>query len=442
MSRTVLEPDDIDDVLGHEVVQPTRFVFLSPLRGGPPLRDIRRALAGKGKVRFSGTPARLYADVDPGEPEAPLIALDMIARSDAEGLERAILSALPHVDEIVIGVDGRSDPETGKVVDAYADTGHVFEARHIGLTDEEWATDKMHFANARNIGRALVTAPWTLVVDTDEYIRRAVDVRAILRGPDAELFAACDVVVVTENLSGKTHHRLARTAFRWWSPSHNQLDVMGAAINMSAVPIVEIVEDKGLRTADEITRRRAQRDEGVQGLREEAAKGQVMALYHLAKHLLVYGGNDISEGVKFAEDFRLRVEVNGPFADQRVRVAMTAAFAFYNRNDFDRAAMWAVRALLDGPRPEAFCLLGDIAEDQGDLPTALSWYDAACIVPEIGDNRWHYVDRRFGRRDGLRIALGKVESVPAMSAAELAAFRGDAPPPPAPAPAPAADAAT
>ena len=170
MSRTVVEVERIEGFAAVQLVEPARFVFISPLHGGPSLAQIRAALAPRGRLRLSGTAGRIFADFDPGPATEAVIALDTIVRSDAAGLERMLLSALPHVDEIVLGVDGRSDEATLRMAQAFGDCVYVFEGADIGLTKEEWKADKIHFANARNRGRVKVQAPWTLVVDADEYV--------------------------------------------------------------------------------------------------------------------------------------------------------------------------------------------------------------------------------------------------------------------------------
>ena len=69
--------------------------------------------------------------------------------------------------------------------------------------------------------------------------------------------------------------------------------------------------------------------------------------------------------------------------------------------------MWALRALLDGPRIVAFCLLGDLAEEQGDLLRARGWYEAACaITTQEKAIDWSGVTAmRCGRLEGIKAAL-------------------------------------
>jgi hypothetical protein len=418
MARTIYTPDTFEDAAGFALAGPARFIFPSPLKGGPSVGEVRKVLAPKGKLRFSGTPTKLFADIDPGEPEVPIVALDMIVRSDAAGLERAVLSALPFVDEIVIGVDGRSDDETRRVAEAFADTVHVFQAEDIELTPEAWAADQIHFANARNRGRALVKAPWALLVDSDEYVRRAVDFRGVLREnaqAAAPVVAYAASVTIGGGIVNSDCHRLAETKFRWWSQTHNQLAIMGVRSETGVV--IDIVEDRSLRTEAENLRRTTQRDAGVEAMRADADGGNLSAIFHYAKHLIARGR--LKEGVPYVEDYRLRVEPHGPFSDDRVWIALQTAFAFYHHEDFAETERWALRALLDGPRVEAFCILGDVFEDQGDLATALVWYEIACVTPPHGAVRWpHTVDRRVGRRDGLRLALGCHPEVPGQLTAE------------------------
>jgi hypothetical protein len=417
MERTIIAPDTFDDAAGFEFSGPARFIFPAPLRGGPPLSEIRRVLGPRGKLRLSGTPARIFADVDPGEPEVPIVTLDMIVRSDAAGLQRAILSALPFVDAIVVGVDGRSDEETRKAAEAYADVVHVFQAEDIELSAEDWAADKIHFANARNRGRALVQTPWTFFLDSDEYLRRALDFRDVLRA-NAKAFAPfvayeASVTIAGGAVTNRDCQRLAETRFRWWSQTHNQLAIMGS--RSSDGVMIDIVEDRSLRTEAENIRRTQQRREGIEGMRAEAEAGNISAIFHLAKFLLATDRR--AEGAKFAEDYRLRVEPHGPFADDRAWIAMQAAFCFYDANESVEAERWALRALFDGPCVEALCLLGDIREDHGDLATALVWYEMACVTPPSTTIKWPFVvDRRAGRRDGLRLVLGCYPEVAGVAA--------------------------
>jgi serine/threonine-protein kinase len=309
-----------------------------------------------------------------------------------------LLSVLPHVDQIVLGVDGRSDRETLQVAEAYADISWTFDASDLHLSEEQWLANRIDFAAARNLGRQRVTLPWTLVVDSDEYLRSGCDIREkVATESDVAAFG------VRVNVNGFEHadrQRLARTYFRWWSATHNQLNIEGGDKPIQAL----IVQDTSLRLSQEIERRAQQRDLGIDLLEEEAAAGQLMALFHLAKHRLAQ--EDHPKAIKLVQDYRFRAEPHGPLVAERTALAFGAAGLFYEKGDFVEAELWAIRAMLDGPSVEAMCLLGDIAEDQGDLERALAWYEAACVVPEAKKLRSQgFSDLRWGRREGLRRGL-------------------------------------
>jgi glycosyltransferase involved in cell wall biosynthesis len=436
MSRRVLEVLTLDKIVDVTFPEPVRLVFLLPDRGGPHVAAIRSTLAPQGRLRLSTSPGRLFADLDPGVPETPVLALDTIVRSDAAGLERMLRSVLPHVDEIVLGVDGRSDEATLKVAQAYGDCVFVFEGVDIGLSKEDWTPSetnprgKINFSAARNLGRARVQAPWVLVVDSDEYLETQADLRSVIAAVPPEVGAFRPLVRVMEGgqsiFESSDHQRLARVKYRWTEPVHNQL-VCADSIEPPKIEAV-IVSDPSLRDEAEQAAREAQREVGVGSLEEAALAGNLNAYFHLAKHRI--GTALLADAVRLVEDFRLRCEPNSILGWKRQWLALGIAFRFYTKeNDFQEANRWAVRALLDGPSIAAFALLGDIAEDEGDLPRALAWYECACAVSDTTNLVWpRLTNLRWGRLIGLRLAL----SSPEATARALAMLKGDAEPDSAP----------
>lgn len=412
MSRQIVELDSLKGVAEDALLNSAvRLVFMSPRRGGPRVTDIRSELAPRGRVRLSGTALRLFADFDPGPPEQPLIALETIARSDAAGLERMILSALPHVDEIVLGVDARSDEDTLRVAQAYGDSVYVFAAPDIGLSEEEWAADRIHFANARNIGRSRVLSPWVLVADSDEYVAHVGgDLREQLRQVASE---GCETKFKIGAMVYDDHQRLARAHLRWVSGTHNQLIHTGVDHPVDVI----VAEDKKLRAEAENARRDSQRHNGIEELVAEAEQGNLMALFHLVKHRAHHG--DIVEACKLAEDYRSRIEPHTVLREERAWAALCIAFRYYQGDNLIEADRWAVRALLDGPCTVAFCMLGDIAEDQGDLERARGWYECACAYTESAKITWPALtELRFGRLAGISKAIVNPEAASTINVIE------------------------
>src|SRR5574341_320072 len=421
MSRQILEAD-LDKLDEVAFTAPVRLVYPAPRRGGPAVASIRAALAPKGKLRLSGTPLSTFADLDPGPSEPPQLALETIVRSDAAGLERMLLSVLPHVDEIVLGVDGRSDEETLRVAQAFADCVFVFEAEDLKLSTEAWTADKIDFAAARNLGRGRVHSPWTLVIDSDEYLQKTVDLRQLVAGARPMQGAFATIVQLqtqqpgVKSFESRDYQRLARTKYRWMSATHNQL-MCDESEKPEKIETV-IVSDTSVRVQAEQDRRDAQRGRGIDELIKEAAEGNLNALFHVAKHKA--GAGDFAEAARLAEDFRLRVEPNSVLDYQRQWVALAVACLAYHNGDLVEANRWACRALLDGPAIAAFCVLGDCAEDEGDLARAKNWYEAACAVTDTKGIAWpRLTEMRWGRLAALRIATSSPEMTEAVRSALL-----------------------
>lgn len=322
----------------------------------------------------------------------------MIARSDAAGLERAIKSARPHVDRVIVGVDTRSDDETWAVAQRLADETWRFFANDIGLSPEAWAADKIDFAAARNLGRAQVKTPWTLVIDSDEFLECTVDLRAFVRSLPNEVGAVALPVHLGDSIT-LDHHRIARSEFRWRAHTHNQL-VIPEQFQYTVYQEAHVFQQLDLRSLEEQDRRQKQRDAAVEDLRTDAKAGDLAALYHVAKHAIHARAEDC---VELANYFRLSTEVHGPAAKERRQLAILVACFFFDQKNYAMAETWMVKALMDGPSLEAFYLLGDIAELCGRRRDALVWHEIACIMPpseEFGIPE--LLTKRFQRRDELR----------------------------------------
>jgi tetratricopeptide (TPR) repeat protein len=83
-------------------------------------------------------------------------ALVMIARDEAQAIARALESARPHVDRMIVLDTGSAD-DTAAIATAHGAEVHGFT----------WVDD---FAAARNAALALSDAAWNLVLDADEWI--------------------------------------------------------------------------------------------------------------------------------------------------------------------------------------------------------------------------------------------------------------------------------
>ena len=84
------------------------------------------------------------------------LSLCMIVRDEEFSLENTLLTARPHVDEMII-VDTGSTDQTLSIAKKYADRLEHFK----------WIDD---FSAARNYSLSFATEPWILVLDADEII--------------------------------------------------------------------------------------------------------------------------------------------------------------------------------------------------------------------------------------------------------------------------------
>ncbi|HEY8005110.1 MAG TPA: glycosyltransferase [Phenylobacterium sp.] len=92
------------------------------------------------------------------------LALVMIARDEARGIARALESARPHVERMIVLDTGSAD-----------DTRAMAEACGAEVFDFAWCDD---FAAARNAALAHSDAAWNLVLDADEWIEAGAEALA------------------------------------------------------------------------------------------------------------------------------------------------------------------------------------------------------------------------------------------------------------------------
>lgn len=94
-------------------------------------------------------------------------------------------------------------------------------------------------------------------------------------------------------------------------------------------------------------------------------------------------------------DFREGLLVGGPWRDERAFVALALAERCVQDRDYDQARVWALRGLQDGPRFDAFALLGDLAEHDGQINDAIRWYECALQLRHT-DARYSSFPKRAG----------------------------------------------
>lgn len=129
--------------------------------------QIRRDYSKYGKIKFhtwEGFESRILFSIELGKPDDVETTLVMIVKDEAKGIEKAIVSALPIVDRVVVSVDNQTRDETARIAEMYADE----------LRTHTWKND---FAQARNEASVNVIGRWVLFLDGHEYVESLGNIR-------------------------------------------------------------------------------------------------------------------------------------------------------------------------------------------------------------------------------------------------------------------------
>jgi len=235
--------------------------------------QIRRDYSKYGKVRFynwEGAERRILFTIDIDEPEQNNMSLVMIVKDEQKGIEKAILSALPLVDRVVISVDTKTQDNTAKIAEMYADE----------LKFHEWKDD---FSAARNFAQENVKSKWILFLDGHEYVESEADVR------EKMLFDVDGIFVTVRMESGMTflYPRIYKSHIKFKNAVHN---INECATRRVCKDFVIVHDRVNLQDGDAIERRNAQRDEMLPKEMQKAIEKNpknVRAHFHLANYLMM-----------------------------------------------------------------------------------------------------------------------------------------------------------
>jgi glycosyltransferase involved in cell wall biosynthesis len=131
------------------------------------------------------------------------LALVMVVKNEALGLERAILSAKNFVDQIVIAVDNSSTDGTLEIARKYATTLKTFD----------WNDD---FSQARNFAHANIVSDYFLFLDGHEYVTKCENLEMMLQSPADGLLCT----VVLENGAEIRNPRIYRNGLHFEGAVH------------------------------------------------------------------------------------------------------------------------------------------------------------------------------------------------------------------------------
>jgi glycosyl transferase family 2 len=161
------------------------------------------------------------------------ISAAMIVRNEARGIEAALRSLIPVVDEIVLVDTGSTDDTVAIAQRLVAQR----PCRLIRILHEPWAND---FARARNFAQDATSGAceWIVVLDGDEVLEPG-DLRGVMLDASPEVNGVVTQVVAARG-DGSSSRELALRAYRkdvgrWKYPVHNQLVGVTRHVRSTAV---------------------------------------------------------------------------------------------------------------------------------------------------------------------------------------------------------------
>lgn len=365
----------------------------------------------------------------------PMCTLYILARNEADTLGRTVRSADPLAPEVVVGVDTSSSDRTREIATRIADV--VVDIDFQGKCGAS-------FAAARNqLGQA-GHGEFGLSLDGHEFLAR--DSATLLKGalcrqrqredrPDR--WGAALRLHMSEDEGGVQAMALRcwrrHPEVRWERPVH---EFLAGLERVDGMPKVIIRHE---RSVGRIEQRRAQRqnmDRSHLARLLDDDPTDAVAMWHLAGLLQEVG--DHGRAAELATQCFHSSE--GKKDSFRCAVAVFLSKLAVHRHDSDDGRQWAYTALqCHWNVPQAYTLLGESAELDGDLDQALFYYHTARTVPSVplelpAPVRHHtwYPEYRAGRAllaigdtDGARRCFNRalLYPLPSQVASELAPWR-------------------
>jgi len=235
--------------------------------------QIRRVYAKYGKIRFhnwEGFADRILFSIELGQKNEDELTLVMIVKDEQKGLEKAILSALPIVDNVVISVDSKSRDNTELIARRYADE----------IKFHEWEND---FSKARNFAQFGVTSKWILFLDGHEFIESYGDYKEKIQFDVEGIF----VTIRMESNMTFLYPRIYRSHIQFKNKVHN----LNECKTRRAAPEFVIVHDRvNGQDEDAIARRDQQRNEMMPNELKKQIKDNPKnsrAHFHLANYYMM-----------------------------------------------------------------------------------------------------------------------------------------------------------
>ncbi len=329
--------------------------------------SIRRDYSKYGKITFhtwEGFHDRILFSIEIGKENKDEMTLVMICKDEAKGIEKAIVSALPLVDRVVVSVDDATQDNTAEIAKMYADE----------LRSHTWAND---FSKARNEASQNIKSRWSLFLDGHEFIENFGKIREKMKLDVDGIF----VTIRMENGMTFIYPRIYRTGLQFKHAVHNLVEVHSKTAETEFL----IVHDRdNLQDKEAAERRNAQRAEMMPRLLKEQIKKNPKssrAYFHLANFYEMQG--DLKNALK---NFKKVVQLSY-MHDEVYMAYMNIGRIRYEKGQTIRALFNFNRAdALIPDRWETARALGGFYFMQGNYKKCLPF-----LVRALGGNKRHFM---------------------------------------------------
>ena len=294
-----------------------------------------------------------------GEVGFMTLGLCMIVKNESAVLARALKSAAPFADEIVI-VDTGSTDDTVAVARMFTDKVYSFK----------WVDD---FSAARNFALSHVQSDYWMWLDADDIVplKTAKGIAEFKRGADGTVDALMLPYIIATTADGKptfSYYRERilknRAGFFWQGRVHEAVQPRGNVQRLN-FPIVHA--------------KPPERESGTRNLdiyRKAVASGAVLSArerYYYARELF-YNGYMSDAAVEFSAF----LDMPDGFYVNKIDACVMLARCHLRGGDPQSALAAAFRSFVYGlPTGEACCEIGGIYFERNDFRRAIYWYECA-----------------------------------------------------------------
>ena len=300
------------------------------------------------------------------------LALVMVVKDEEKGLEKAILSARPFVDEIHISVDSKSSDKTLEIAKRFTSNVKVFD----------WCDD---FAKARNDAHADVKTDWILFLDGHEYIEKCEKLQEYLN-------LDCDGLLTTVKMENGTEFRnprIYKTGVQFHGSYHERSQCKKTALCTGVVIKHNRTEGQNISAIQE---RDKQRDYLLpKSMKQALAENpkDLRALFHFALWYQTKG--DYRNTLKYQNLFLKW----SPASSDKYYILFNRSMLFMGKNKLFRA-FWAINKANEAEpnRWETEKMKGLIFFARGSYEKALT-----CFVDSFNNNKQDYAYKPLKRDD-------------------------------------------